>query len=118
MGDVVNLFDAAAEARETGMAKSAETSGEEWALYARRFVKEFLETHDSLHVDDLWAAGLEEPVSARGLGQVVKDAIRSGWMVRWPAYDSQMNEVGVVARPSVSSNLSLKPVWKSKLYGR
>ena len=66
--------------------------------------------HETMHVDDLWSAGLKKPDSPRGLGTVIQEARRREWIEHIKANG------GVVARPSVRSNLQLKAVWRSRIY--
>ena len=98
-------FTTAASAKATGIAQSEETSGADWAEYADAFIEEYLTDHPYLFVDDLWDAGLEAPASPRGLGARMQAAARRGSMFKTEEY-----------RPSVRSNLSPKPVWKSLVY--
>jgi len=97
--------------RDTGIAHASRGAGETWRAYAIAFLEDYLKTHTTLFVDDLWRAGLNEPASPRALGAVVQHASRSGWCVQ-----VKTPEGFVAARPSVRSNMQLKPVWKSRLY--
>ena len=96
----MTLFDPptpqeAAARRDDGMARAVAHSGPEWLAYAYDFVQVYLERNEFLFCDDVWAAGLIEPESPRAFGQVMKHALRSGWMEKTDR-----------ARPSVRSNQS------------
>lgn len=97
--------------RDAGIAHAAMGSGERWRGYAIAFLKRYLETHATLFVDDLWTAGLQKPHSPRALGAVIQHASRYGWCVQVKTPDGC-----IAARPSVRSNMQLKPVWRSRLY--
>tara|TARA_R110002020_G_scaffold308284_4_gene524009 strand:+ start:22 stop:381 length:360 start_codon:yes stop_codon:yes gene_type:complete len=114
----LTLFDhaAAREARDSGMAASAQTSGDDWATYATAFLLHFLQHNETLHCDDLWKAGLREPTSPRALGQVIHAAAKNGWIEPIPVTHRGVL-VGVAARPSVRSRYGLKQVWASKMRG-
>lgn len=113
-----SLFDpppkrtVAESARDAGIAASEKTCGDEWREYAIEFLKSFLRTHATMHVDQLWEAGLRRPKSPRGLGAVIQFAATEGWM------EKQESHGCVLARPSTNSNMQLKPVWRSNLYCR
>lgn len=96
------LFDVAQEARDEALAAVAEHSDPDWRDEAYEFLTRFLEAHQFMHVDDLWAAGLPEPTEMRALGPLMQRAARNGLMVRTGQ-----------SRPSVRSHLSEKPVWRS-----
>ena len=109
--DLGRLRDARKRGEE-GANRAADASGEEWVEYARAFLYKYLTSHQYMHVDDLWDAGLDTPVSPRGLGQIMMYAARKGWM-------RQMTHMGcVLAQSSVRSNGQLKAVWESLLYKR
>ena len=98
------LFDAAA-ARDAGIDRAVATSGPEWLEYAIEFVHQFCRDRVEVFCDDIWDAGLARPESPRAFGQVMKHAIRSGWIVKTDR-----------ARPSRSSNLALRQVYTSTIY--
>ena len=104
-GKVDGITHAAAAAKMAGIAQSEETSGADWAEYADSFIEDYLADHQYLFVDDLWEAGLEAPKSPRALGARMQAAARRGSMVKTDQY-----------RPSVRSNLSPKPIWRSLVY--
>ena len=116
--DYSSAMKDAEDRRNAGIEKSVHHSGDEWREYAITFVRRHLTTHRELFVDDLWDEGLTEPDSARALGAVIQHAAREGWMrqkrVRRVRGDLVV-EMDYVARPSVRSNMSLKPVWESLL---
>lgn len=101
---------AATRRREDGIARSQRAAGADWSERALAFVREYLRTHATLFVDDLWSAGLEEPTSPRALGAVMLTAQRRGWMAEY------RHGEWIYARPSVRSNGQLKRVWRSHLY--
>jgi len=110
---MIDLFDYA-EARDRareGAERAAAASGDEWQDTAAEFVRGWLQTHATLFVDDLWAAGLPEPKSPRALGAVLQMAIREKWMEEQRTADGY-----VAARPSTRSNGQLKRVWRSLLH--
>ena len=101
----------ASDARaEKGIQESSENAGEDWKAYAIDYVEDYLRKNPTLFVDDVWNSGLEQPVSCRGFGAVIKYAAKAGWMVeqRWMGL--------ILAKPSVNSSGGLKPVWKSLIY--
>ena len=74
-----SLFDA----RNTGtlgIERAAQSVSDRWKEYALGFVRRYLETHRTLHVDQLWDAGLTKPDSARALGWVMQQARKQEWM--------------------------------------
>ena len=107
-----SLFDQPTEPPPTPdpVEAAASTAGRHWVTYAAAFVHKYLTSHETMHVDDLWAAGLEPPIEPRALGSVIRHAQRSHW-VRYIEAPS-----GVVARPSATSRGALKPVWYSLVY--
>lgn len=96
---------AARSARDLGMMRAERHAGEDWAEYADRFIRWYARDHREVFVDDLWEAGLEEPASPRALGPRMLAAVRSGILEKTGEY-----------RPSVRSNLTVKPVWRSTIY--
>ncbi len=109
-----NATEAAAVARDCGIQRAAETCGQSWTEYALGFVHWYLQHNATMHVDELWAAGMVEPKhgSARGLGQVMTEAAKRGWMAKIVTAEGYQ-----AAKPSVRSNLQLKPVWRSLIHG-
>ncbi len=105
MSDRSNLFDQAAEGRKAGMEQTDENADEWWKDYADLFIWNYCRTHQWMFVDDLWEAGLEEPVSMRALGPRIVAAARHGYIERTDR-----------SRPSVRSHLTHKPIWKSLIY--
>ena len=106
----LDLFEHAATSRDTGIAQSSKASGEDWKASAIEFVRNFLQTNATLHVDDLWEAGLEVPKSSRALGAVMQHAAREEWMEKVTTPEGY-----TAAKPSARSNMQLKPVWRSRL---
>lgn len=100
------LFDAAARARDEAIAQVDEHAAPEWKDAALTFLHAYLVDHETMHVDDLWAAGLEEPHELRALGALFQRAARAGWMCKTGR-----------SRPSVRSHLSDKPIWQSLIWG-
>lgn len=98
-------------ARDKGIQQSSETSGDAWKAYAVDWLERYCMTHETVFVDDIWTAGLDRPKSPRALGAVMQHAIREHWI-------TPMVERGyVLAKPSRNSNMQLKPVWRSAIYG-
>ena len=102
-----SLFDyGAANARQAdGLSRAVEHSGAEWQDYATAFVRVYLLHHRELFVDDVWLAGLERPASPRAFGQVMKHALRHEWIAHSGSW-----------RRSASSNNTMKPVYRSRIY--
>jgi hypothetical protein len=90
--------------RDAGIAAAVYAAGD-WVAYATDYVHAYLTDHHYLFVDDVWAHGLARPTSPRAFGQVMKTALRNGWMTKTSE-----------ARPSVNSNLSLRAVYRSAIY--
>ena len=106
-----DLFQHAAERRDLGMERAATKAGDDWTEYAKAFVRDYLRTHTTMFCDDLWTAGMVRPSSPRGLGQIMRHAQLAGWC------SLQVDRQGcILAKRSTSSNLTLKPVWRSHLY--
>ena len=105
--DELNLFTAAARARDEAMALVERNAGEPWNLYARRWLTAYLRANELMFPDDLWAAGLVDPPNTRrALGPVLRWASMHGLMTRTSS-----------TRPSVASHLSPGFVWRSEIYG-
>jgi hypothetical protein len=111
----VTLFDerglpsteVAAARREAGMETAEASAGEEWNAEALGFIERYAQEHDELFVDDLWEAGLTPPANRKALGPVLMRTARVGLIEKTGEY-----------RPSRSSNLSVKPVWRSRVRGQ
>lgn len=101
----LTLDDARAQ-RDEGIERVERRAPASWLDYAFEFVTAYLVEHETLFVDDLWTAGLAEPPSMRALGPIMQRAARDGLMVKTGQW-----------RPSVRSNLSEKPVWRSLIFG-
>jgi hypothetical protein len=91
--------------RDAGISAAVTHSGSDWVEYATQYLCIYLATHEELFCDDVWAHGLASPESPRAFGQVMKNALRFGWM-----------HAGPNMRRSVSSNLSLRPVYVSDIF--
>ena len=109
-GTDAHLLKIAEHQRDDGIQRSRDSSGEEWHEYALEFVRQYLRRNRTLHVDQLWRAGLQEPTSPRALGAVMQEAAKRNWITAIRAHG------GTVARPSTRSNMQLKPLWKSELF--
>lgn len=118
MGRAIALFDdagqvtkaarlTAAQWRKTeGMDRAERHADEAWKVEAARVLEQYLRDHEEFFVDDFWSeTNLERPFESRALGPLIQKAARSGWMVKTGKY-----------RPSVASNLTPKPVWRSTLW--
>lgn len=97
---------AARQARDKGMQRASKHASDEWRDYALDFIEDYARRHREVFVDDLWEAGLSAPVSARALGAVLQEAVKSGWI------EKQQARGCVLARASKNSNMQLKPVWR------
>lgn len=76
-----------------------------WVDYAAAFIETYARSHPLVFVDDLWAAGLARPENPKALGPAILRAARSGIIEKTGDY-----------RPSVSSHLLPKPVWRSLIF--
>jgi hypothetical protein len=97
--------EAAAARRDAGVAQAEAGAGDDWLDQAFEFLRAYAEEHEEVFVDDLWEAGLTPPANRRALGPVLMRAARAGVIEKTGQY-----------RPSTSSNLSVKPVWRSRVY--
>lgn len=107
---MMSLFDLPSEteaeaARDAGLAAATAHAGQPWVDYATEYVRLYLIDHAYLFCDDVWEHGLIRPESPRAFGQVMKNALRNGWMTKTSE-----------ARPSVNSNMSLRSVYRSNIY--
>lgn len=102
--DLLSYAEAEA-ARDAGMTTAETSAGEDWHRYAVRFIEDYAARHPLVFVDDLWEAGLERPPQPKALGPAVRAAARAGIIEKTGDY-----------RPSRSSNLLPKPVWRSLVY--
>lgn len=102
------VAEAAAD-RDRGMAVSAANQGPAWKELALEAVQAFCEEHEYFHVDEFWSwaaeRGFDSGPSPRGLGAVIQRASRGGII----------EKTGRGA-PSVRSNLTDKPVWRSRTF--
>lgn len=97
--------EAAYARRNEGMRRAEDGVDEAWYRAALAFVTKYCRTHELMFCDDLWREGLEIPREARALGPVILQAVRTGVIERSGRY-----------RPSVGSNMTPKPVWRSLVY--
>lgn len=88
--------------RDAAIAQVEAHSPPEWRVEAWDFLTEYLRTHETMHVDSLWDAGLPVPPELRALGALFNRAVRAGLMTKTDRY-----------LPSVRSHLSPKVVWRS-----
>ncbi len=99
-------FDEALARRDAGIAAADEHADPDWKRLALDTLHAYLLAHPTMFVDDIWTdTDLPRPRESRALGPVILTAKRNGWMARTNVY-----------RPSVASNLSPKPVWRSMIY--
>lgn len=112
MADQLTI-EQAIEAGHQGATATSEAAGLDWLDYATEFVRTYLERNDTMHVDELWDAGLIEPVSPRALGAVISQAARNGWSV--PLLGTSHGVTGQLYLPSKASNGQGKRVWRSLL---
>ena len=100
---------AAAERRDAGMARAAEHAGTPWATLAYGWLQAFAQHHEFFHVDEFWdwslPRGMTEGPSPRAFGAVIQRAAKAGLISKTR-----------VSAPSVRSNLSPKPVWRSDAF--
>lgn len=95
---------------QEGIQKASETAGEQWIQEALFVLKDLLRLKPSFFCDDIWEAGLHKGKQPKALGQVIRIAVKEGWI------EEIKHANGIVAFPSNSSNRQLKRVWKSNLY--
>lgn len=96
----------AREQRDEGIRRVEAGAEVEWKDTAWNILIGYLRVHPDFFVDDLWKrTNLPWPQEARAIGPIILRAARSGYIVKTGEY-----------RPSVRSNMSIKPVWKSLIY--
>lgn len=96
----------AREQRDEGIRRAEAGAEVEWKDTAWNTLIDYLHGHPDFFVDDLWKrTNLPWPQEARAIGPVILRAARSGYIVKTGEY-----------RPSIRSNMSIKPVWRSLLY--
>lgn len=98
-------FDRARRERDEGIARADDHAEPEWRDLAWAFLTAYLERHPTMFADDLWTAGLPKTGNNRALGPLIMRAAKLGLIVKTGDY-----------RPSVSSHLNAKPVWRSLVY--
>ena len=102
-----------------GIHRSAAKTGDQWQTDALHTVKQYLLTHPTMFVDDLWDLLPELPEgqeSGRGLGRVIQSAAKYGWCSILPSDNPNAAPGDLTSRRSVSSNGAPKWVWRSELY--
>lgn len=105
MNTQLSLVEARVE-RDAAIASVERHAIAEWRVAALAFLTDYLEHHDEMFVDDLWAAGLPSTREDRALGAVFQLAARKGLMRKSGRY-----------RASIRSHLTEKPVWESLVCG-
>jgi hypothetical protein len=101
-------------AAKSGMDAAARTNGDAWNEYAEQFIRDYIREHRTMHVDDLWRAGLKKPKNQRGLGKIISTLRKANLIRKIPV----PNVPGAyAARGSKGSNGTCKPVWWSTAYG-
>jgi hypothetical protein len=100
----LGIFDARAR-RDSGIAAAESGALEEFKREAFAAVVAYLQTHPTLHVDDLAPHLPSLPGDRRALGPVFLRAQRAGLMEKTDHY-----------RPSVASNMTAKVIWRSLVY--
>lgn len=89
--------------RDAAIQQVEDNADEDWKTLAWDTLCEYLCEHDEFFVDDFWKnTGLPRPREARALGAIVTRAARANYMEKTGEY-----------RPSVASNMTAKPVWRS-----
>jgi hypothetical protein len=109
MADDDDLFDYGRRRRDLGMARAEAGAGETWLQTAEQFFYDYLRRNEIYFCDDIWAAGLPllDGRRPKALGPLTLRLAKRGWM-------QQTGE----ARKSATSNMSLKPVWRSLIFER
>lgn len=89
-------------------AQAQKAEDKQWREDAYRFLVSYCKSHKTMFPDDLWDAGMPEPPGPKGsrrkVGVIIARASKAGII----------EPTGM--RPSPSSNMSMKPVWKSNIY--
>lgn len=83
--------------------RKAEREG--WRERALTWLHGYLLEHAEFFPDDVWAAGMPEPLERRWMGAVVREAARRQWITTTDR-----------VRPRTSGNLTVARVWRSALY--
>jgi len=95
--------------RDDGIARAAGSAGTLWSQQAYRMVRAYLMDHEFFHVDEFWSwampKGLSPGTQPKAIGAVIQRASRDGLMTK--------TRIGM---PSVRSNMTAKPVWRSETY--
>lgn len=111
--DLDGMARNADQRRAIGMEQAAEHAGEAWQREALALARRYCESHQYVFVDNLWNWGLASSASDRALGAVIQYANKLGWIEKIPV----PGILGAFAAlPSVRSNLSPKPLWRSLIW--
>lgn len=100
----LSIFEAR-QARDSALARVESHASRDWLDEAFAALRGYLETHATMHVDDLAPYLPAASGDRRALGAVFVRAAREGLMEKTENY-----------RPSVASNLSPKVVWRSLVW--
>lgn len=99
-------LDQARAARDRALQQVDENADQAWKEHALQCVRRTCEQLPDFISDDIWTTGgLDSTREDRALGPIMRRAAALGWMERTDR-----------VRPSVRSNGSPKPVWRSRLY--
>lgn len=95
--------------RDDGIQRAADHSGACWQDKALASVRNYAQTHREFLTEDARfdASQLDVPTDGRAWGQVMRRAVKLGWIVRTDR-----------CKPARSSNLSPKPLWESMIFGK
>jgi len=91
--------------RDEALAQVDAAADAAWKEEAWAAMVAYLETHEEFFVDDLWEDGLSQPREARAIGPIILRAASQGLMKKTSK-----------SRPSVRSNMSIKPIWRSMVF--
>jgi hypothetical protein len=98
-------LESARARRDDGIARAEAGALESFKAEAYSALRAYLETHATMHVDDLAPHLPSLPGDRRALGPVFLRAVRAGLMEGTSEF-----------KPSVASNGSVKRVWRSLVY--
>jgi hypothetical protein len=101
-----SLHERARATRDLGLERAARGTDSSWGAQFLKAIYKTATTLQEFISDDVWRIGGVFPTREnRAAGPIFRDAVSKGWMVKTDRM-----------RPSVRSNLSGKPVWRSLLY--
>lgn len=104
----LDLFAQAAEQRQAALVRVEEHADDGWLSQALEAVRQCAQRYPEFISDVVWEyTDLPHTREDRALGSVFLKAARQGWIKKTDR-----------VRPSVRSNLSPKPVWRSLIYER